>query len=293
MPSVMPLTAGPMAAPAMAVAICEADTSQNDCESRITAEASTVQMPGTMTYSRLRDVPSISAPAGAVTAMPAMPPMLITRADQAVVPAVRHEEHAQERTDPGLHVGHEEVQRLQRENGPPPRSVRKKARHAANRTGRNLGLTRVFQYGSVRQAIGCPATPPPACRRRRENRRTGGATARRSGRLREQLAVAALLDDAAVVEHDQPVHLRDGGEPVRDGDHGLAGHQRVEARLDRGFDFAVERRGRLVEHQDRRVLEDDARDGDALALAAGQLDAALADMGVVAAAVRASPRGRR
>ena len=78
MPSVMPLTAGPMAAPAMAEAICEADTSTNDCESRMTADASTVQMPGTITYSRLRDEPSISAPAGAVTAIPAIPPMLIT-----------------------------------------------------------------------------------------------------------------------------------------------------------------------------------------------------------------------
>src|SRR3546814_9254143 len=42
-------------------------------------------------------------------------------------------------------------------------------------------------------------------------------------------------------------------------------------------------RGRLVEHQDRRVLEDHPRDGDALALAAGKLHAALADEGVVAA----------
>ncbi len=99
----------------------------------------------------------------------------------------------------------------------------------------------------------------------------------------EQLAVIALLDDAAVLEHDQPIHLRDGREPVRDGDHGLAFHQRAEARLDRGFHFAVERRGRFVEDEDRRVLENDARDGDALALAAGELDAALADMGLVAA----------
>ena len=51
------------------------------------------------------------------------------------------------------------------------------------------------------------------------------------------------------------------------------------------FDFAVERRRRLVEHQDRRVLQDDARDRDALALSAGQFHAALADMRVVAAPV--------
>src|SRR5207344_2779542 len=44
----------------------------------------------------------------------------------------------------------------------------------------------------------------------------------------------------------------------------------------------VERRGRLIEHQDRRVLEDDARDRDALPLSAGELDAALADLRLVA-----------
>ena len=46
---------------------------------------------------------------------------------------------------------------------------------------------------------------------------------------------------------------------------------------DRLLGFAVERRRCLVEQQERRILEKRARDGDALALAAGQLDAALAD----------------
>ena len=45
----------------------------------------------------------------------------------------------------------------------------------------------------------------------------------------------------------------------------------------------VERGGRLVEDEDRRVLQDHPRNRDALALAARQLDAALAHMRVVAA----------
>ena len=45
----------------------------------------------------------------------------------------------------------------------------------------------------------------------------------------QQLVVRTLLDDAAAVEHDQPVHARDGREPVCDGDHRLASHQRAEA----------------------------------------------------------------
>ena len=44
---------------------------------------------------------------------------------------------------------------------------------------------------------------------------------------------------------------------------------------------------RFVQDQDRRVLQQHARDGDALALAARQLHAALADMGVVALAALA------
>ena len=46
--------------------------------------------------------------------------------------------------------------------------------------------------------------------------------------------------------------------------------------------WEFERRGRLVEHQDRRVLEHHARDRDALLLAARELEAALADQRLVA-----------
>src|SRR5262249_895222 len=55
-----------------------------------------------------------------------------------------------------------------------------------------------------------------------------------------------------------------------------------QPRLNGGFNFAVERGGCFIEHQYRRVLENDAGDGDGWALAAGQLHAALADMGVIA-----------
>src|SRR6478672_3922674 len=68
--------------------------------------------------------------------------------------------------------------------------------------------------------------------------------------LREQAAVRAFLDDAALVHHHQPVHRGDGGEPVRDGDDGLALHQFVEAGLDGGLDFRVERAGGFVQQQD-------------------------------------------
>ena len=56
----------------------------------------------------------------------------------------------------------------------------------------------------------------------------------------------------------------------------------VERVLDFLLGVAVERRGRLVQHQDRRPLQNGAGDGDALLLAAGKLQPALADLGLVA-----------
>ena len=49
---------------------------------------------------------------------------------------------------------------------------------------------------------------------------------------------------------------------------GAAVHQAIERLLHQRLAFGIERRGRLVEQQDRRVLQDGAGDGDALALAA-------------------------
>ena len=66
-------------------------------------------------------------------------------------------------------------------------------------------------------------------------------------------------------------------------DHGGApAHEFAEGRLHLAFGFRVQGRGRLVEQQDGGVLERRPGDGQALALAAGKLDALFADHGVVA-----------
>jgi hypothetical protein len=60
------------------------------------------------------------------------------------------------------------------------------------------------------------------------------------------------------------------------------GHDVVECVLDVPFRFGVERRSRLVENQDRRILEHGAGDGQALALSARQHHAVFTDQRVVA-----------
>ena len=73
------------------------------------------------------------------------------------------------------------------------------------------------------------------------------------------------------------VALRTVDEPVRDHEGGAVLHHLVERGLHLGLGGGVERAGRLVEDQDRRVLQQRARDRQPLALAAGQQAAALAD----------------
>ena len=91
--------------------------------------------------------------------------------------------------------------------------------------------------------------------------------------LRQQLAVATLLDDAPLVHDNQSVHGSDGGEPMRDGNDSLNFHQIVELLLDSCLDLRVERAGRLVEDENGRILQEDARNGDPLALTAGKFHA--------------------
>ncbi len=74
----MPDTAGPIAAPAIAVATCESVTNQKLCESKTMPDAISVQMPGMMMQSFLCLVASTSAPAGVVISIPATPPTVIT-----------------------------------------------------------------------------------------------------------------------------------------------------------------------------------------------------------------------
>ncbi len=93
--------------------------------------------------------------------------------------------------------------------------------------------------------------------------------------------VGAAFDDLSLLDDEDLVGAADGGEAVGDDEGGAALHQVAQAILDHGLGLGVERAGGLVEDEDAGVGEDGAGDGDALALAAGELDAALAYDGLV------------
>ena len=77
----------------------------------------------------------------------------------------------------------------------------------------------------------------------------------------------ALLDDPAVLEHDDQVGVADRREAVGDDERGPAVQEAAERPLDLLLGADVDRARRLVEDQDPRVGEQGAREGDELALA--------------------------
>ena len=91
-----------------------------------------------------------------------------------------------------------------------------------------------------------------------------------------------LLDDPPLVEHDGAVGDADRREPLRRNEHGAARHGRAQVLDEEPLGLRVDGRHRVVEHEHARAREERARERDALALAAGEVDAALADQSVVA-----------
>ena len=94
---------------------------------------------------------------------------------------------------------------------------------------------------------------------------------------RHQRVVASLFGDLAAVEHEDAVAIDHARQAMGEDQRRAALHQPVERLLDHRLVLGIDGRQRLVEHQDRRVAQQRAGDGDALALAARELDALLAD----------------
>src|ERR1043165_1106793 len=98
----------------------------------------------------------------------------------------------------------------------------------------------------------------------------------------EQISMRAALDDAALGQHDDEVGVLHRREAMGDHEHGPVCHQAIDRFLHQPLRLGVERAGRFVENQNRWIAQQRARDRDALALAARQPRAALAEHRVVA-----------
>src|SRR5450755_1264476 len=83
----------------------------------------------------------------------------------------------------------------------------------------------------------------------------------------EQLVVRSLLHDPAVLDHDDPPGVADRREPVGDHDRGAPGDEPAQTLLNQRLGVDVDVGGGLVEHEDARVGDQRAGEGDQLALA--------------------------
>ena len=97
-----------------------------------------------------------------------------------------------------------------------------------------------------------------------------------------QLRVRARLRDAPVVEGEDAVGADHARQAMREDQRRAPLHEPVERLLDHRLALRVHRRERLVQDQDGRISQERPRDGDALALAAGEPHPALAHDGLIA-----------
>ena len=93
----------------------------------------------------------------------------------------------------------------------------------------------------------------------------------------QELLVRAEVGDAAVFDERDASRQAQRRTPVGDEDGRAPGHELAQRRVDRLLGRGVDGRRRVVEQEHPRVAEDGAGEGDALALAAREREAALAD----------------
>ena len=83
--------------------------------------------------------------------------------------------------------------------------------------------------------------------------------------------------DAAILQHDDLIGKAHGGRALGDDERRRTMIHGADGAAESGVGCIVERGGAVVKNQDVRLFDEGARDGQALALAAGEVAAALLD----------------
>ncbi len=98
----------------------------------------------------------------------------------------------------------------------------------------------------------------------------------------QQLRVRAAFDHAPAFHHQNLMRIDHGGQAVSNHNGSAVARGRAYFRLNRLFVVRVELRGGFVENQDGRIFQQGTGNGHALLLSAGQLEAALAHLRLIA-----------
>ena len=97
-----------------------------------------------------------------------------------------------------------------------------------------------------------------------------------------EFVVSAAFFDAVFGQYQDTFRISYGRQPVSDNDGRSVFRELLEGFFDDILALVIEGTRCFVEYEDRRILEEDAGNREALLLAAGELDAALTDVGVIA-----------
>src|SRR5579875_79133 len=97
----------------------------------------------------------------------------------------------------------------------------------------------------------------------------------------EQFVVIALIDQFALAQDQDLISLADLREAMGNQQGGTALQHAANGLLDLVLGGAINGAGRIVEDQDARIGQQRSRDGDALALAAGERHPALANLSLI------------
>ena len=89
------------------------------------------------------------------------------------------------------------------------------------------------------------------------------------------------LGESSFLDHEQPRRAPQGRQPVRDREDRAPRDQSFERLLDLPLRLRIDAARRLVENENARIVQDRARDRNALSLAARERVSPLADDGVV------------
>ncbi len=82
----------------------------------------------------------------------------------------------------------------------------------------------------------------------------------------QELLVGAAIDQPTCFDDQDLIRLPDRRQPMGDHERGAAPKQRRQCLLDESLGLGIQVRGRLVKDQDRGILEQRPRDGQALLL---------------------------
>src|SRR6185295_16118975 len=97
--------------------------------------------------------------------------------------------------------------------------------------------------------------------------------------------MSARIHDPPAIQHHYVVGSMNRSQPMRDNNRRAPLHQVAKRVLNEPLRLRIERRGRFVEYQNRRVFQNGASDRKPLALATRKLNTSFADQRIVSAPI--------